>query len=211
MIANESASARAVNVYDFWADKVGPEYVDLSFKWARECDPDGILLLNDTAVDSRRDSETNLLINELLATIAGMKIRGIPIDAVGIQGHFFLPWESLVPPIKEDVIQTMQDYAALGVDVYITELDVNLSRLSGTRDEKWAFQAQVYKTLIDACLESGVCKGFGVFGINDDQGFGMCLSVQECPPKVLPEPLWFDNNFTPKPAFYAVLQSFQEH
>lgn len=32
-----------------------------------------------------------------------------------------------------------------------------------------------------------------------------------CPPEVLPEPLWFDDNFNPKPAFYAVLQSLQEH
>ena len=100
---------------------------------------------------------------------------------MGIQGHFFLPWNSLVPPTKEGVIQTMREYGDLGVDVYITEVDVNLSRLQGSQAEKWAYQAEIYKIMIDACLESGVCKGFGVWGVNDSLSFGMCFSEDTCP------------------------------
>jgi endo-1,4-beta-xylanase len=147
----------------------------------------------------------------MLATIKDMKARGIPLDAVGIQGHFFEPWASMVPPTKDGVIRTMQEYAALGVDVYITELDVNLSRMEGSHDEKWGYQAQIYKIMMDACLESGVCKGFGVFGIDDPHCWGICFPDFGCPPEVLPEALWFDAGFNPKPAFYTVMESLQEH
>ena len=210
-IGNESVGARAINYPDFWAEKVGPDYVDLAFQWARECDPDGILLLNDSINDSRRDPDTTLYVNAMLAEIQGMKARGIPIDAVGIQGHFFLPWNSMVPPTKDGVMQTMQEYADLGVSVYITELDVNLTRVPGDQGERWAYQAEIYRLMMDACLESGVCRGFGVWGINDSYCFGMCFSEDACPPNPLPEPLWFDDNFNPKPAFYAILESLMEH
>jgi len=211
MIANESVGARVINAYDFWADKVGWNYVDLAFQWARGCDPDGILLLNDTQNENRSDPNTTLYADSMLATIRDMKARGIPLDAVGIQGHFFEPWESMVPPTKDGVIWTMQGYAELGVDVYITELDVNLSRVEGSHDEKWGYQAQIYKIMMDACLESGVCKGFGVFGIDDPHCWGICFPDFGCPPEVLPEALWFDADFKPKPAFYAVMESLQEH
>jgi endo-1,4-beta-xylanase len=210
-IGNESVGARAINYPDFWAEKVGPDYVDLAFQWARECDPDGILLLNDSINDSLRDPETTLYVNAMLAAIQSMKARGVPVDAVGIQGHFFLPWNSMIPPTKDDVIQTMQDYAALGVSVYITELDVTLTNVPGNQQERWSSQAGIYRLMMDACLESGVCRGFGVWGINDSICFGMCFSEDACPPSPLPEPLWFDDNFNPKPAFVAVLESLQEH
>jgi len=212
-IAGETIGARVVNVYDFWADKAGPDYLDLVFQWTRECDPDGILLYGDTLIESPRSPLHKAYITALIKTIKDMKNRGIPVDAVGIEGHLFEPWVSImVPPNKDAVIKTMQEYGALGVDVYITEMDVNLTRIKGTHDEKWAYQASIYKTMIDACLESGVCKGYGVFGVDDPHSWGMCFpEFDGCPPAVLPEGLWFDANFKPKPAFYAVLKSLQEH
>jgi endo-1,4-beta-xylanase len=158
--------------------------------------------------NNRKRINLPLCVLKLHAAIKDMKDRGIPLDDVGIQGHFFEPWASMVPPTKDGVIQTMQEYAALGVEVYITELDVNLSRVEGSHDEKWSYQAQIFKVIMDACLES---SGFGVFGIDDPRCWGICFPDFGCPPEVLLEALRFDADFNPKPAFYAVIESLQEH
>ena len=74
-IANESVGAIVVNAYDFWAEKVGPEYIDLAFQWASDCDPDGILLLNDSINDSRRDEFTTQYVDAMLVTIKRSEIK----------------------------------------------------------------------------------------------------------------------------------------
>jgi endo-1,4-beta-xylanase len=209
--AGEVAGRRVSNVYDFWTDKIGPEYIEMAFRWARKGYPDGILLFTDSNMDSHRDPEFSAYINTMLAMVKGMKSRGSPIDAVGIEGHLFVPSNSLVPPTKEGVFQTMREFGALGVNVYITEMDVTLTLLPGSREEKLALQSQVYKAVMDARLEAGNCKGFGIWGIDDDHAWSMCLPNLGCPPNIIPEPLLFDNNFNPKPAYYAIIRSLQEH
>ena len=53
--------------------------------------------------------------------LKGMMERGVPIDAVGMQGHYRLKW-----PEVGEVELAIRDFAALGLKVMISELDVDV-------------------------------------------------------------------------------------
>ncbi|RPI33532.1 MAG: hypothetical protein EHM70_05710 [Chloroflexota bacterium] len=206
-IANEAASRSWGTGNDFWADKIGPDYVEMSFRWAREADPTGTLIFNDDLNYSLADQKIGVVANKMLTMVTDLKGKGVPIDVVGMQMHLLLPWSSQEPPDKTNVIYTMQQFANLGVKIYITEFDVNLHNIAGTQDERWAFEENLYRDMISACLESGVCTSFATWGISDANSWISC-SYPGCLNFPDAEPLMFDVNYQPKPAYYVIKNAF---
>jgi endo-1,4-beta-xylanase len=163
-IANE-ATGRSFEVGgDFWGDKIGAEYIEMAFRWAREADPAATLIFNDDNNQSLYDPGTQRVAQKMLDTVRSLKAKGVPIDVVGMQMHLLLPWNSQTPPVKADVIRTMQEFGSLGVKIYVTEFDVNLQNIAGTQDDRLRFEAQLYRDMVDACRESGVCQSFSTWG-----------------------------------------------
>ena len=202
-IANEAISRYLYNWIDFWRDKIGLEYIELVFRWAREADPQAILIFNDFNNDAPRDPGTEMITNEMYATVKELKSKGVPIDVVGMQMHVLLPWASKVPPQKEDVIKTMRLFADLGVTIYITEFDVDLHAQAGSPPERWEYEARLYREMMEACLESGVCQSFTTWGVSDSTSWITC-PWDGCVKFLDADPLLFDREFRPKPAYYAV-------
>jgi len=180
---------------DFWNEKIGPEYIPLAFKTAREADPNGILIFNDDNNQAPQDFGSQQVIDIMYATVKKLKADGVPIDVVGMEMHFLEPWNSQEMPKKADVIATMQKFAALGVRIYITEFTVNVTRLHGTQAENLDTENKIYKEMMEACLESGVCDSFSTWGINDPTPSGNNPAGA---------PLMFDASLIPKPAYFSV-------
>ncbi len=202
-IANEASNRSFYAGGDFWNEKIGPEYIALAFRTAREIDPDGILLFNDDNNQSSQDTNTTRVIDKMYSTVKQLKADGVPIDIVGMQMHLFLPWNSKVRPDKEAVIATMQKFSALGVRIYITEFDVDLARLPGTQAEKLELESQIYRDMIEACIESGTCDSFATWGISDATSWISCDNTW-CVKDKDADPLMFDINYNPKPAYFAI-------
>jgi endo-1,4-beta-xylanase len=191
--------------HDFWYEKIGPEYVELSFQWARETDPDAILIFNAGGNSPPYNDSSQMVINMMVDTVHDLKARDVPIDGIGMQLHLLGPGGDLVPPQKAELLETMRKFADLGVGVYITELEVDIGSRLGAQDERYAFQAQVYRDVIDACLESGACRGFYTWGVSDSLSWITCtLPPPNCLDEPNGDPLLFDRDFIPKPAYYAV-------
>ena len=189
---------------DFWYDKIGPEYIEMAFRWASEADPDGILIFN-TSIHPPFDSHSQPILDLMYATVQDFKTRGVPIDGVGLQMHLLMPRDTQVPPQKEPIIETMRKFADLGVRIYITELEVDIGSRSGAQDERYAYQAQIYRDVLDACLESGVCDGFYIWGISDALSWVLCpFPFPKCLDEPNGDPLLFDRDFNPKPAYGTV-------
>jgi len=114
---------------------------------------------------------------------------GAPLDAVGLQGHFDLAKTNDWSKFK----QTIQEYKKLGLEVYITELDLADKTKSWTT-EKAENQKQQYKLMMQAIVEGGanwVC----FWGVRDNWN-KFWLKDQS--------PLLFTEDFNPKPAYYGV-------
>jgi endo-1,4-beta-xylanase len=202
-IANEATIRSWTPGMDFWNDKIGPEYIALAFQMARQADPNGVLIFNDVNNQSSQDTGSSGVVNKMYTTVKQLKSQGVPIDVVGMQMHLLLPWETSVPPQKADVIATMQKFAALGVRIYVTEMDVDLAGQPGSQVEKWAFEAGVYRDIMEACIESGVCDSFATWGISDATSWISCDSIG-CLNEKNADPLMFDPSYAPKPAYFAV-------
>ena len=107
------------------------------------------------------------------------------------------------PPNPGEIISAFQSY---GVPVYITEFDVNMSNVAGSRSERFQKQADIYKTIIRAALDSGVCRHIDFWDVNDynswlDQRRGGNPNA---------DPTLFDDDIHPKPAYFAVRQVLME-
>jgi endo-1,4-beta-xylanase len=97
----------------------------------------------------------------------------------------------------------MRKFAALGVRIYITELDIDTEQLTGTPTEKSQMAAQIYEDMVKACIESGVCDSFATWGISDATSWITCDNIY-CINDKNAEPLMFDINYNPKPTYFSV-------
>jgi len=184
-----------------WYKSVGPDVLTLAFKWAHEADPNAKLYYNDYnieqgAVENKgKHASSMLLLKRLLA-------EGAPITGVGIQGHWHLDTN------LADVEKAIENYASLGLNVSITELDVTAtgdnSGAFGVRQgdrtipaENYQKQADVYKKLFEIFMRhSNVIERVTFWGINDARSWRRGQDA-----------LLFDGQLNPKPAFKAVIDA----
>lgn len=181
---------------DWWGKHLGHEYIDNAFIWARQADPNAILILNDFGNETVGD-----ISNLMYDYIKDAKARGIPIDALGMQMHM----NSSNSPTTEKVVSNMRRFADLGLKIYVTEFDVNMHDAKGTDKEKDDQQAKIYSDMLKACLEVGpnICPNFGFLGLVDRQSWYNGIGLDDA------DPLLFKSDYTPKPAFYSIRDTLQ--
>ncbi|MGW4945705.1 endo-1,4-beta-xylanase, partial [Actinoplanes sp. NPDC004185] len=110
--------------------------------------------------------------------VRDFKSRGVPIDCVGFQSH-------LGTGIDSTYQANLQRFADLGVDVQITELDV----------QQGGNQANIYASVTRACLAVSRCTGITVWGIRDSDSWRS------------DNPLLFDGSGNKKAAYTSVLNA----
>lgn len=98
-----------------WMEIIGDDYIEKAFQFAHEADPQAELYYNDYSLENVAKREG------AIALIKRLKAKGIPIRAVGLQGHDNLAW-----PTTEQQDETITAFADLGVKVNITELDITV-------------------------------------------------------------------------------------
>jgi endo-1,4-beta-xylanase len=191
-VVNE-AFTRAQHIYglsDWWADHIndGTTYIDDSFIWAHQSDPNATLVLNDF------DNETeNSISNAEYNYIKNAKSRGIPIDGIGMQMHI----DASNPPSVDAMVANMKRFFAIGVPTYITEFDVNLNTVKGSSSYKDQLEAKITYDVVRACIESKSCVSFDEFGITDKESF-LKWATQTNSHSYL-----FNSRYQPKSSFYA--------
>jgi endo-1,4-beta-xylanase len=186
---------------DFFQDVIGDEYIDLAFLEVRGLDPDAKLILNDSFNHASRGYHSVFHISQAETTrktreiVSRLKDKGL-IDGVGLQMHL----DGANAPDTEDVINTMQSYH---IPVYVTEFDVDMRNVLGTQEERLTRQAQIYADSLNALLQSGVGYGFCVWEYGDKYSW---LENPQFGGVANADPTPFDDNFEPKPAYYALYE-----
>jgi endo-1,4-beta-xylanase len=170
---------------------IGEEFIERAFRAARAADPDAALMYNETGAEALGGKS-----DFMYETISDLRARDVPIDAVGLQFHV----DAAAPPDMAAVRANMERFGALGLDVYITELDVSLAALEGTEEEKLERQAEIYASVITTCRAVPACRNVTVFGFSDRYAWDELGDAS---------PLLFDEDYAPKPAFRAVQSSLE--
>ncbi|MGA5304652.1 endo-1,4-beta-xylanase [Nucisporomicrobium flavum] len=153
----------------------GNDWIEVAFRTARNADPGVKLCYNDYNIENWSYAKTQGVYN----MIRDFKSRGVPIDCVGLQTHF--TGGSSLP---SNFQTTLSSFAALGVDVALTEVDVTNSNTSQ------------YAGLTQACLNVPRCIGITVWGVRDSDSWRSNES-----------PLLFDGGGNKKAAYNSVLNA----
>ncbi len=194
-VVNEAIDDDGLLRDTIWMQHIGPEYIALAFRWAREADPEVLLFYNDHLGEGlNRKSQA------IYALVSGLLQAGVPINGVGMQMHTWLEG----PPEPADLAANMQRLADLGLLVQITEMDVRTQYHSISDEEKLLLQAEMYRRVIETCLAAGNCNAFITWGVSDRYSW---IPGYTGSPDM---PLLFDLEGRPKPAYEAVRQVLLE-
>ncbi|PTA44269.1 non-reducing end alpha-L-arabinofuranosidase family hydrolase [Micromonospora sp. RP3T] len=167
---NEDGSRRNSNLQG-----TGNDWIEVAFRTARAADPSVKLCYNDYNIENWSYGKTQ----GVYRMIQDFKSRGVPIDCVGLQTHF--TGGSSLP---SNFQTTLSSFAALGVDVALTEADVTNASTSQ------------YAGLTQACVNVPRCIGITVWGVRDSDSWRSGES-----------PLLFDGGGNKKAAYTSVLNA----
>jgi endo-1,4-beta-xylanase len=173
-----------------WLRRLGPGYIADAFRWARTADPDVQLFINDFGIEG-----VNPKSDALYALVKGLLAQGVPIDGVGFQVHWTLD------PLPRTFTDNLARFAALGLDVAVTELDARMPEPA--TPERLVRQAEVYGQAIAGCLAVPRCVSFTVWGFTDAYSW-----VPHAYPGVGSATM-FDEKLVPKPAYGAVADALR--
>lgn len=155
--------------------RTGNDWIEAAFRAARAADPAAKLCYNDYNVENWTWAKTQAMYN----MVKDFKQRGVPIDCVGFQSHF-----NSGSPYNSNFRTTLQNFAALGVDVAITELDIQ------------GASASTYASVANDCLAVPRCLGITVWGVRDSDSW-----------RSGDTPLLFNNDGSKKAAYTSVLNA----
>lgn len=179
-------------------NEIGPDYIEQAFRIARDyADNNNMkemkLYYNDYSIDADNDKSkfARVMIKDLVD-------KGVPIDGVGFQMH-------IGPPNNIPTAQAVQDnmdyYASLGLEVLISEWDINLC---GNRVSKEQ-QHQFYYDITKICVNQPKCVAITFWGINDQNSWLNSWSGALCNGGNS-QSLLFSNN-QKKDTYYQVLNA----
>lgn len=165
------------------------DYIAAAFRAAHEADPEAKLYYNDYNAVAPEKRE------KIMKMIRQLKDEDVPIHGIGIQAHWLFNW-----PSAGDIEDAIVEYSKMGLDVQITELDI---RIDGDMEKKITLsrkdkerQADRYKEVFEIFIKhSDKISSVTFWGITDDNSW------------ISQEPLIFDRNKNPKPAFWAILDA----
>ncbi|MEU5275773.1 endo-1,4-beta-xylanase [Streptomyces asoensis] len=155
--------------------RTGNDWIEVAFRTARAADPAAKLCYNDYNIENWTWAKTQ----GVYAMVRDFKQRGVPIDCVGFQSHF-----NNDSPYNSNFRTTLQSFAALGVDVAITELDIQ------------GAPATTYANVTNDCLAVPRCLGITVWGVRDTDSW-----------RAEQTPLLFNGSGGKKAAYTAVLDA----
>jgi endo-1,4-beta-xylanase len=174
----------------------GTEYIEQVLRWAHEADPHALLFYNEAEGEG-----LNRKSDAIYAMVKDFKRLGVPIDGVGLQMHISLA-DADIPAIAANISTNIARLTALGVQVQITELDVSLPLDSSglARAEDLSRQADMYRAIVRACLNSAGCTAIQTWGFTDKYSW-IGSHSRGARGQALP----FDRAYQPKAAYHAVL------
>ncbi|MGY3548370.1 endo-1,4-beta-xylanase [Bradyrhizobium sp. USDA 4472] len=184
----------------FWTRHLGERWIPLAFRTAAAADPYVKLAINEYDIESAKDSfiakraAYRNLIMDLLD-------QGVPLHAVGLQSHLHAELEIDTHGLAEFVTAVR----SWGLEVFVTELDVDDQKLTGSPAERDAIVAKRVDDLLTAISTSGPVRSILTWGISDR--YCWINAMFKRPDKQPSRPLPLDGEFKPKP-FMDVISKF---
>jgi len=158
-VVNEGLEENGTYRADIFYNTLGDDYFKIAFEEAARADPSAKLYYNDYNIETPGPKQEGVLrIIDLLQS------AGLRIDGVGLQSHFVAG----STPSRAQQVAAMRSYAAKGLEVAQTELDIRIELPLNASN--LAQQKQDYKTSVQACMQVKECVGVTVWDFYDPVG-----------------------------------------
>ena len=168
----------------------GDEFIAKAFQFAREADPTGVLIYNDySCVDNGKRERIYTMVKK-------MKDAGVPIDGIGMQGHY-----NIYFPDEEQLEKAINRFKEIVNIIHITELDLRTNTESGGQLMFARGEAKPQAPYIATLQEDQYARLFKVFRKHADVIKNVTfwnLSDKDSWLGVNNHPLPFDENFKAK-------------
>ena len=174
----------------------GDEFIAKAFQFAREADPNALLFYNDySCVDEgKRERIYNM--------VKKMKDAGVPIDGIGMQGHY-----NIFFPSEEQFEKAILRFKELVNHIHITELDIRMNEEMGGQLQFSRGENKPVPGYKNTMLTDQYSRIFKVLRKHKD--VIDCVTFWNLGDRdswlgVNNHPLPFDENYKPKQAYYAI-------
>ena len=174
----------------------GDEFIAKAFQFAREADPNALLFYNDySCVDEgKRERIYNM--------VKKMKDAGVPIDGIGMQGHY-----NIYFPDEEQLEKAIVRFKELVKHIHITELDIRMNQEMGGQLRFSRGENKPVAGYMNTMLTDQYNRIFKIFRKHKD--VIDCVTFWNLGDRdswlgVNNHPLPFDENYKPKQAYYAI-------
>jgi len=183
-VVNEPLLADGSLRPSIWERVIGPGYIELALRTAHRADPRAKLFVNEYGAEYPGPKE-----RALHRLVKRLRHEGVPVDGVGFQAHLSIHWS----PTRAQFTGVLHRFAALGLRVEVTELDVAAAGPAPLR-HRLAEQAAVYRSVAGDCRAVRACSRVTTWGITDAASW---LGASQ---RALP----FNADYRPKPAWSAL-------
>ncbi|HZT88508.1 MAG TPA: endo-1,4-beta-xylanase [Stellaceae bacterium] len=182
-------------------EQIGPDFLDIAFRAARESDGGAMLVYNEAGLEldlpwhgDRRAA--------VLALVDGFRKRGTPIDAVGIQSHLRTDqMANFDPRLFHDFLHELE---ARGLAILITELDVLDQYAPADIASRDAEVAAAYRRYLATALDNRAMRTVITWGLTDRDSWLTEWPQFKRPDNLPGRPLPFDTEYAPTPAYAAI-------
>ena len=204
------AAPNAMRVSGF-SKTIGWDWMDFAFQAARQADPQALLTYNEYRIEVTRYGDSEARRVALLNLLDDFRRRNVPIDAVGIQSHIeYSSWKHFEAQAFADYLE---EVAARGVQIFLTELDVIDTGSPTNFAERDRIIAEVYRTYLSVALGNPAVTVVVNWGLFDPEAWqnsphatnSNFRRADGTPGRGLP----FDSNMQPKFAALEIAQVFE--
>ncbi len=183
-----------------WMRLIGPEYIELAFRTARAADSHALLTYNDYGIEAEDDASAKKRA-AVLELVQGLKDRGVPLDAVGVQSHI-----EVGKAYGAGLTSFLAAVRGMGLQIFVTEMDVNDRELSSNDKLRDDEVAKLYREYLELVLRDPAVKTVLTWGITDRNTWlnGEDARKDHLPERCLP----FDARLEPVEAFFGMRDAF---
>jgi endo-1,4-beta-xylanase len=189
-----------------WLAAMGKSYVAKAFRRVAAIDPKARLALNEAHTE-HGDRLAVMIRPLLLRQIDELLDAGVPLHAVGLQGHL----DSRLPEDDKRFADFLREIAKRKIDIHITEMDVNDRRYPDRIEERDRMVASRYASFLKEVLTVPEVKIVTCWQLSDRYSwYADPKVVQSLLGGRKARPLPFDERLQRKPAWTAFRRAFEE-
>jgi len=178
---------------------LGPTFIDDAFRAAHQADPDAQLFYNDYEIEGVGTAKSDAA----FALVKRLREAGVPVHGVGLQMHV----DPRRWPAAERIRANIARFAALGVLVELTEMDVAVGEIAGSIEQKLDRQRTLTHDIVAACLAVDGCSGITFWGLTDRYSWLNSPRWGALRGQLPHYPLPFDADYRAKPMVAGILDA----